>query len=50
MCQVPFSIGKHYQDMAVCDIVDMDACHLLGHPWQYDVDAIHRGKDNSYQG
>lgn len=21
---------------------------LLGRPWQYDVNAIHRGRDNSY--
>ena len=26
--KVPFSIGK-YQDEIFCDIVDMDACHLL---------------------
>ncbi|XP_050281259.1 uncharacterized protein LOC126722149 [Quercus robur] len=27
----------------------MDACHLiLGRPWQYDVDATHRCKDNVY--
>jgi hypothetical protein len=27
----------------------MDACHLiLGRPWQYDVNAIHRGKYNVY--
>ncbi|XP_065617182.1 uncharacterized protein LOC136062264 [Quercus suber] len=27
----------------------MDACHLiLGRPWQYDVDATHKCKDNVY--
>lgn len=27
----------------------MDACHLLlGRPWQYDRDAIHKGRDNTY--
>ena len=46
---MPFSIGK-YRDEVYCDIVDMDACHLLfGRPWQYDVDAQHAGKDNQYR-
>ena len=27
-CRVPFSIGK-YPDEVYCDIVDMDACHIL---------------------
>ncbi|KAG8662058.1 hypothetical protein MANES_01G059751v8 [Manihot esculenta] len=27
----------------------MDCCEiLLGHPWQFDVDALHKGKENSY--
>ena len=27
----------------------MDACHiLLGKPWQFDVDVVHRGKENNY--
>ncbi|XP_071708598.1 uncharacterized protein [Rutidosis leptorrhynchoides] len=33
-CQVPLSIGKYYKDEVLCDIVDMNACHLLfGRPW-----------------
>lgn len=29
--------------------VDMDASHLLlGRPWQFDVNATHRGKENNY--
>ncbi|PKI60192.1 hypothetical protein CRG98_019380 [Punica granatum] len=33
-CKVPFSIGR-YRDEVYCDVVDMEACHLLfGHPWQ----------------
>jgi hypothetical protein len=28
-CLVEFSIGKNYKDVVVCDIVPMDACHLL---------------------
>ena len=33
-CRVTFSIGKCYVDEVVCDVVEMDACHLiLGIPW-----------------
>ncbi|GJR51812.1 uncharacterized protein Tco_1402333 [Tanacetum coccineum] len=47
-CKIPFEIGK-YKDEVTCDIVDMDACHiLLGRPWEYDVNAIHKGKENTY--
>ncbi|XP_034896397.1 uncharacterized protein [Populus alba] len=39
ICRVPISIGKIYKDDVVCDVIDMDASHvLLGRPWQYDVD------------
>ena len=27
--QVPISIGKFSQDLVTCDVVDMDACHIL---------------------
>ena len=48
-CRVSFSIGK-YTDEVYCDIVDMDACHLLfGRPWKYDVDAQHSGRENLYK-
>ncbi|XP_061337074.1 uncharacterized protein LOC133284106, partial [Gastrolobium bilobum] len=34
--EVNFSIGK-YDDTVLCDVVPMEACHLLlGRPWQYD--------------
>ncbi|XP_034215925.1 uncharacterized protein LOC117627765 [Prunus dulcis] len=46
-CRVPLSIGKHYSDDVLCDVIDMDACHiLLGRPWQFDVDATYKGRDN----
>ena len=33
-CKVPLSIGRHYRDEVVCDVIDMDACHIfLGRPW-----------------
>ena len=48
-CRIKFSIGKYYVDEVLCEVVDMDACHLLlGRPWQHDVDAVHKGKDNVY--
>ncbi|CAL8119850.1 unnamed protein product [Prunus armeniaca] len=46
-CRGPLSIGKHYRDEILCDVIDMDACHiLLGRPWQFDVDATFKGRDN----
>ena len=48
-CKVSFSIDK-YNDEVYCDVVDMDACHILfRHPWQYDEDARHLGRSNLYQ-
>jgi hypothetical protein len=48
-CNLPLSLGKYYRSNVLCDVVDMDASHvLLGRPWQFDVDATHKGRDNSY--
>ncbi|GAA0167707.1 hypothetical protein LIER_22579 [Lithospermum erythrorhizon] len=46
---VPFSIGSKYKDKAWCDVIAMDACHiLLGRPWQFDRHVVHDGKRNTY--
>ncbi|KAI3760252.1 hypothetical protein L1987_50645 [Smallanthus sonchifolius] len=46
---VSFSIGTTYKDDVVCDVVPMDACHLLlGRPWEYDRSIEHDGQSNSY--
>ena len=46
---LPLSLGKYYHSNVLCDVVDMDASHvLLGRPWQFDVDSTHKGKENSY--
>ena len=43
------SIGSRYKDQVSCDVVAMDACHLLlGMPWQYDRRVTHDGFTNSY--
>ncbi|KAL4284259.1 hypothetical protein GQ457_16G015650 [Hibiscus cannabinus] len=43
-----FSVGK-YQDKVLCDVVPMQANHLLlGRPWQYDRRANHDGYTNRY--
>jgi len=48
-CLVSFSVGKKYFDNAWCDVVSMDACHiLLGRPWQYDRSVVHDGMKNTY--
>jgi hypothetical protein len=45
---VHFSIGI-YSDYADCDVVPMEACSLLlGRPWEYDNDALHHGRSNTY--
>ena len=48
-CLVSFSIGLKYKDNAWCDVVVMDACHLLlGRPWQYERRIQHDGRKNTY--
>ncbi|XP_020692921.1 uncharacterized protein LOC110107104 [Dendrobium catenatum] len=49
MCRVTFSIGKSYVCEVLCDVLDMDICHLiLGRPWQFDAGAIYDGRANTY--
>nr|KYP43669.1 hypothetical protein KK1_034897 [Cajanus cajan] len=44
--EVEFSIGN-YQDKVKCDVVPMEACHiLLGRPWQFDKQTHHDGFSN----
>ncbi|XP_057452198.1 uncharacterized protein LOC130744018 [Lotus japonicus] len=46
-CKVPISIGKHYREEVLCDVMSMDVCHvLLGRPWQSDIDFTYKGRDN----
>ncbi|XP_031387148.1 uncharacterized protein LOC116200441 [Punica granatum] len=46
---VTFSIGPRYRDSVWCDVVMMDACHLLlGRPWQFDRSVSHDGRTNKY--
>ena len=48
-CLLGFSIGKNYKDEIWCDIVPMDACHvLLGRPWLFDREVKHDGRLNTY--
>ncbi|GKV27135.1 hypothetical protein SLEP1_g36340 [Rubroshorea leprosula] len=38
-----------YQDEVWCDVIPVDACHLLlGCPWQFDQKAIHDSHANTY--
>ena len=42
-------IGKTYADEIWCDILPMDACHvLLGRPWLFDRRVIYDGHQNTY--
>ncbi|GJZ45166.1 reverse transcriptase domain-containing protein [Tanacetum coccineum] len=48
-CLVNFSIGKKYSNEVWCDVVPMDACHMLpGRPWQFDRKTMHDGYKNTY--
>ncbi|WVZ70528.1 hypothetical protein U9M48_019188 [Paspalum notatum var. saurae] len=48
MVRLSFSIGDYHAEVD-CDIVPMQACHLLfGRPWQFDVDSVHFGRSNKY--
>ncbi|GKB03452.1 hypothetical protein Tco_0831595 [Tanacetum coccineum] len=41
--------GNTYKDNVWCDVVPMDACHLLlGRPWEYDHDITHNRRTNTY--
>ncbi|KAD4180088.1 hypothetical protein E3N88_28679 [Mikania micrantha] len=43
------SIGRSYTDEIWCDVIPMDACHvLLGRPWLFDRRVIHDGYRNTY--
>ena len=45
---VEFTLGE-YSDKVLCDVTEMDACHLLlGRPWQFDVKSRHDGETNIY--
>eukprot|EP00253_Pinus_taeda_P009769 PITA_09769 len=47
-CQVEFQIGTD-KDVILCDVMPIDVCHiLLGRPWQFDRNAIHDGRRNTY--
>ncbi|GAV76605.1 hypothetical protein CFOL_v3_20078 [Cephalotus follicularis] len=44
-----FSIGQKYKDEVLCDVIPMDASHLLlGWPLQFDKEAKHDGRKNTY--
>jgi hypothetical protein len=46
--RLKFSVGN-YEDTVVCDVVPMDACHvLLRRPWQFDRRSTHEGGSNVY--
>ncbi|GJY96475.1 RNA-directed DNA polymerase [Tanacetum coccineum] len=44
-----FSIGKSYKDEVWCEVISMDAAHiLLGRPCQFDRKTKHDGFQNTY--
>jgi reverse transcriptase-like protein len=45
---ISFTIGT-YTDEVVCDVLSMNACHLLlDRPWKYDKKTTHDGYANTY--
>ncbi|XP_074297999.1 uncharacterized protein LOC141628799 [Silene latifolia] len=48
-CLVPFFIRKDYSDEVLCDVLPIDAYHLLlGRPWEFYRDYVHQGRENTY--
>jgi hypothetical protein len=46
--RVPFTVGD-YVDEVECDVLPLEVCGvLLGRPWQYDRNAMHDGRENTY--
>ncbi|XP_048493901.2 uncharacterized protein LOC125494388 [Beta vulgaris subsp. vulgaris] len=44
-----FSIGRTYEEELWCDVIPLDACHvLLGRPWMFDRRVSHDGYKNTY--
>jgi hypothetical protein len=38
-----------YVDETECDVLPLEVCGLiLGHPWQYDHNVTHAGRENTY--
>ena len=47
-CLVSMTLGTYVDDI-LCDVLEMDACHLLlGRPWKYDRKTTHNGYTNTY--
>jgi len=45
---ISFYVGN-LRDEVLCDVLPMNACNfLLRKPWQFDKDAIHNGRSNTY--
>nr|GEU53554.1 transposon Ty3-I Gag-Pol polyprotein isoform X1 [Tanacetum cinerariifolium] len=52
VCKLIIDSGscQKYFDNVWCDVVLMDACHiLLGRPWQFNCCKIHDGRSNTYR-
>jgi hypothetical protein len=46
--RVPFTVDD-YVDEVECDMLPLEVCGLLlGRPWQYDHNAMHAGRANTY--
>ncbi|XP_074315120.1 uncharacterized protein LOC141651300 [Silene latifolia] len=47
--RVNLTMGSYIYEI-LCDVIPMDACHiLLGRPWQFDGDVLHRERNNEYE-
>ena len=48
-CLASLSNGKTYKDEIWCDVIPMDACHvLLSRPWLFDRKDMHDGRMYTY--
>lgn len=49
VCKISLSIGKYQGDEIICDVIEMDDCHILwGQSWYYNIDVTYICWDNRY--
>lgn len=49
LCTISFFIGKNFSCEVLCDVIEIDVCHLiLRRPWQIDRRVWYNGRVKAY--